>query len=64
MRLSVGFVLCALVPALNARIFSLEKRAENIDGSKPVYKDPNAEIEARVNDLLPRMTLEEKVAQV
>jgi beta-glucosidase len=30
----------------------------------PLYKDPNAPVEARVEDLLGRMTLEEKVAQM
>lgn len=44
--------------------FSLEARQENRDGSRPVHKNPRASIEARVNDLLPRMTLEEKVAQL
>ncbi|KAJ7066911.1 glycoside hydrolase superfamily [Mycena belliarum] len=44
--------------------FSLESRATNIDGSLPVYKNPGASIEARVADLLPRMTIEEKVAQI
>ncbi|KAI0701525.1 family 3 glycoside hydrolase [Cerioporus squamosus] len=34
------------------------------DGSTPVYKNPEASIEDKVNDLLPRMTLEEKVAQL
>jgi len=28
------------------------------------YQDPNLSVEARINDLLPRMTLEEKVAQL
>jgi beta-glucosidase len=32
--------------------------------NNPVYKDPNAAIEARVDDLLRRMTLDEKVAQL
>jgi beta-glucosidase len=32
--------------------------------AKPVYKDPGAAVEARVEDLLARMTLEEKVAQM
>jgi beta-glucosidase len=32
--------------------------------AKPVYKDPGAPVEARVEDLLARMTLEEKVAQM
>lgn len=44
--------------------FSLEKRQDNLDGSKPVYKNPKASIEARVNDLLPRMSVAEKVSQM
>ena len=32
--------------------------------SAPLYKNPNADIEDRVNDLLGRMTIEEKVAQM
>ena len=44
--------------------FPLHARATNKDGSLPIYKDANASIEDRVNDLLPRMTLEEKVAQL
>ena len=31
---------------------------------QPVYKDPNAPLEQRVEDLLSRMTLEEKIAQI
>src|ERR1700692_3593585 len=30
----------------------------------PLYKDPNAPLEARIEDLLKRMSLEEKVAQM
>lgn len=44
--------------------FSLEARQANKDGSVPTYKNPKASIEARINDLLPRMTLEEKVSQL
>lgn len=44
--------------------FHIHARAENKDGSTPLYKNPNADIEDRVNDLLPRMTLQEKVAQM
>ncbi|KAI9457376.1 glycoside hydrolase superfamily [Boletus coccyginus] len=44
--------------------FSLEARGSNLDGSLPIYKNPNASIEDRVNDLLPRMTVQEKVAQL
>lgn len=32
--------------------------------TNPLFKDPNAPIDARVSDLISRMTLEEKVAQV
>ena len=32
--------------------------------ARPLYKDPTAQLEARVEDLLGRMTLEEKVAQM
>lgn len=34
------------------------------DNNKPLYKNPKAPIEERVNDLLSRMTLEEKVGQM
>lgn len=44
--------------------FSPDSRATNIDGSRPLYKNPNAPIEERVSDLLPRMTIEEKVSQM
>ena len=44
--------------------FSLNARGLNKDGSTPLYKNPKAAIEDRVNDLLPRMTLDEKVAQL
>ena len=44
--------------------FPLHARATNKDGSSPLYKNPHADIESRVNDLLPRMTIEEKVAQL
>lgn len=44
--------------------FSVEARQFNKDGSIPTYKNPKASIEARINDLLPRMTLAEKVSQL
>ncbi|OBZ65451.1 Periplasmic beta-glucosidase [Grifola frondosa] len=44
--------------------FPLHARGTNKDGSIPTYKNPNAAIEDRVNDLLPRMTLDEKVSQL
>ena len=33
-------------------------------GCRPVYKDPDAPLEQRVEDLLSRMTLDEKIAQI
>lgn len=44
--------------------FSLESRAENIDGTVPIYKSAKASVEDRVNDLLPRMSVAEKVSQM
>ncbi|CAA7268703.1 unnamed protein product [Cyclocybe aegerita] len=44
--------------------FSVDARGENIDGSQPIYKNADASVTDRVNDLLPRMTVAEKVAQV
>ena len=44
--------------------FSLEARGSNTDGSLPTYKNPKASIEDRVKDLLPRMTVQEKVSQL
>ncbi|KAI0059329.1 glycoside hydrolase family 3 protein [Artomyces pyxidatus] len=44
--------------------FHLHARASNKDGSVPVYKNRNAPIEDRVNDLIPRMNIQEKVAQL
>jgi len=34
------------------------------EGTKPLYKDPSQSVEARVEDLLGRMTLEEKIGQM
>ncbi|SJL14428.1 related to beta-glucosidase [Armillaria ostoyae] len=52
---------CLLLPGAFANLIS---RATNVDGSTPVYKIASAAIEDRVKDLLPRMTLEEKVSQL
>ncbi|MDX3900817.1 MAG: glycoside hydrolase family 3 N-terminal domain-containing protein [Sphingobium sp.] len=39
-------------------------RASASAAQKPVYKDASASVEARVDDLIARMTLEEKIAQI
>ena len=44
--------------------FHLHARGQNKDGTRPVYKDPMAPIEDRIDDLLPRMTVQEKVSQL
>lgn len=41
-----------------------EKDAASGDGGPALYRDPQAPVTARVDDLLGRMTLEEKVAQL
>jgi len=47
--------VCVIVGAATAKSSTL---------ATPLYKDPSAPIDARVNDLLKRMTLDEKVAQM
>ena len=53
---SLGLLAAALLMTAAA---SAQSRNE-----RPVYKDPNAAVEQRVQDLLSRMTLEEKIAQI
>ena len=52
-----SFLLGAIAIFLVASSFNKEIK-------KNIYKDPNAKVEDRVNDLLGRMTLEEKIAQL
>ena len=47
-----------------AYIAPLPANAQANIAAKPVYKDAKAPVEARVDDLLARMTLEEKIAQI
>lgn len=49
-------LLSAMVATLSANSFSAE--------AAPLYKDPKQPTDARIKDLLERMTLEEKVAQL
>ncbi|KAF2203558.1 glycoside hydrolase [Delitschia confertaspora ATCC 74209] len=53
--------LLGVLPLVSAQEVDLVRRkaAENA-----IYKDPNAPVEARVSDLLSRMTIEEKTAQL
>src|ERR1700691_1115261 len=52
--------LCSIAVVLSLSTGSAVAAA----AAKPVYKDAGAPVEARVEDLLARMTLDEKVAQM
>ncbi|MDY6949338.1 MAG: glycoside hydrolase family 3 N-terminal domain-containing protein [Pseudomonadota bacterium] len=52
----LGVLLTAVLGAASA---SAQSRSD-----RPIYKDPAAPVEQRVQDLLARMTLEEKIAQL
>ncbi|KAK1579792.1 glycosyl hydrolase family 3 N terminal domain-containing protein [Colletotrichum navitas] len=59
MKLSLAFASSLLVTAVAAQ------NATYTNGTAtPVYKNPNATIDDRVSDLLKRMTIEEKTAQL
>lgn len=47
-----------------ALIFALTTKPTRGQGTPPAYKDPSLPIEKRVDDLVSRMTLEEKVSQM
>jgi hypothetical protein len=63
-NLAAFSALLGVVRASEPDFSTLESRATNADGSLPTYKNPKAAIQDRVNDLLKRMTLQEKVAQM
>ena len=42
----------------------VEERTNEMEGTSCIYKNPNQPIEARVKDLLSRMTLREKIGQM
>ncbi len=54
-------IILSLLPAIAAFV---GLRAGSSQGSKPSYQDPALPFETRVNDLVSRMTLEEKVSQM
>jgi beta-glucosidase len=57
--MSVTAVMLAL--ATGATASTAPARAHHVE---PLYKDPAASVEQRIEDLLSRMTLEEKIAQI
>jgi beta-glucosidase len=61
----VGQVLTVvLIAAVTATVGGITAAAARARKDVPVYKDPQAPLEQRVEDLLGRMTLEEKIAQI
>lgn len=59
-----GASLAALSAAALPALVQAADKAPKTAGGKPLYKDPAQPIDARVQDLLSRMTLEEKAAQL
>jgi beta-glucosidase len=58
---TVGLIICI---TLITSVFGLPVAHMNPQDNRPDYKNPNLPVERRVADLLSRMTLEEKVAQL
>src|ERR1700761_7777904 len=45
-------------------LFAVAQAVPRWNSSTPLYKNPNATVEARVEDLLSRMTIEDKTSQL
>lgn len=60
LRLAIGFALLTQ----SSLTFAVDASTSTQSKKQPIYKNPKASIEDRVKDLLPRMSLEEKVAQL
>ncbi len=59
-----GASLAALSAAALPGLAQAAGQASKTSGGKPLYKDPTQPVDARIQDLLSRMTLEEKAAQL
>lgn len=59
-----GASLAALSAAALPSLAQAAGQAPKTSGGKPLYKDPTQPVDARIQDLLSRMTLEEKAAQL
>lgn len=64
MSLRAAALLLCTASLSAAYIAPLPANAQANSAAKPVYKDAKAPVETRVDDLLARMTLEEKIAQI
>jgi beta-glucosidase len=60
---AVALIALAAIPYANSAV-AQQARATKVSPTAPIYKQANAPVEARVRDLVGRMTLEEKVAQL
>ncbi len=60
----IRLLMSAAVAALPIASIAVAAAPIASKGSPPVYKDPKASVDARVEDLLKRMTLEEKIVQI
>ena len=56
--------LLAVTPVKSSKIYHEDWIDFNKNGVKDVYEDPKADIDARIEDLLSQMTLEEKTCQM
>ena len=61
---AAGAGTAALVTLAMASLMFATAVAAREKGARPVYKDAGAPLEQRIEDLLSRMTLEEKIAQI
>src|SRR5205085_11381602 len=55
---------CALRAGLLGSVLAIGSAAAQSPAPPPLYKNPSAPVDQRVEDLLARMTLEEKIAQI
>jgi beta-glucosidase len=60
----IRLLMSAAVAALPIASFAVAATPTAPKAATPVYKDPKASVDARVEDLLKRMTLEEKIVQI
>ncbi|HEV2206142.1 MAG TPA: glycoside hydrolase family 3 C-terminal domain-containing protein [Candidatus Acidoferrales bacterium] len=62
MKNRIAVLVCVLCVAVSANVFAQEKSAGK--SAVPTWKNPKLPIAQRVNDLISRMTLEEKISQL
>ncbi len=63
-RLAASVTAAAIASIVSIAAVRADAVAASVDSARPLYEDPSAPVAARVEDLLSRMTLEEKIAQL